>query len=358
MSHRAASGRAALIGAPIIAAAAVCLVLLALSWPTLVARPRSVPVAITGQPQLVQQADAAVSGRAAGAVELVPVTDCAAAVAAIRQRDAVGAIVLDPTRPEVLTASAAGSADQQAMTQLSTALQQFLADGSRTSGRTPPHLTVTDVVPLSPDDPTGSRLAIAGLPLALGGVLGGVLLSTALTGVRRQLLGLLGYGIVAGLGLAAILGPWYGALPGAYLASAAGIGAIVTSVAAVVVGLRRLIGPAGYGVGALLFILGATPISGATVPRELLPTVWSDLGQLFPQGAGSTLLRTLNYFPDAPTAGNWLVAATWAAIGVVMLLVPTRRHDTEPADTEPADTEPAAETAPIRRPDGRPVTTC
>jgi hypothetical protein len=50
MSHRAASGRAALIGAPIIAAAAVCLVLLALSWPTLVARPRSVPVAITGQP--------------------------------------------------------------------------------------------------------------------------------------------------------------------------------------------------------------------------------------------------------------------------------------------------------------------
>ncbi|QGN33283.1 hypothetical protein [Microlunatus sp. Gsoil 973] len=350
MPTRSVSGTAAVIAAPIVAAAAVGLVLLALSWPTLVAKPRGVPVAITGQPQLVQQATAAVSARSADAIDLIPVTDRAAAVADIRQRDVVGAIVLDPARPEVLTASAAGSAGQQVMSQLTTALQQFMAQGQQPPGGQTPALTVTDVVPLSSDDPSGARFAIAGLPLALGGVLGGVLLSVALTGVRRRLIGLLGYGVAAGLGLAAILGPWYGALPGAYLASAAGIGAIVTSVAIVVVGLRHLIGPAGFGVGALLFILGATPISGATVPRELLPSVWSDLGQWFPQGAGNTLLRNLNYFPDAPTLAGWLVAAAWSAIGVLLILLPTRRRHAAPA----VETRPVAE----RQVGDRPVIRC
>jgi len=66
--------------APVAAALAVCLVLLALSWPTLVARPRQVPVAITGQPQLVQQVRTAVGRQAADAVRLVRVDDRTAAV--------------------------------------------------------------------------------------------------------------------------------------------------------------------------------------------------------------------------------------------------------------------------------------
>lgn len=313
--------------APIAAAAAVCLVLLALSWPTLVAQPRQVPVAITGQPQLLQQAEAAITARSPEAIDLVPVSGRAAAVASIRERQAVGAVVLDPTRPEVLTASAAGNAGQQVMSQLATALQRQL---QQTTGRAAPALTVTDVVPLSDDDPTGNRLAIAGLPLALGGVLGGVLLSTALSGVKRQLIGLTGYGLLAGFGLAAILGPWYGALPGSYLTSAFAIGLIVFAVAAVVMGLRRLIGPGGFAVAAPLFILGATPISGATVPREFLPDPWGDIGQWFPQGAGSTLLRNLSYFPDAPTLSGWLVPAIWAGIGLALILVSLRRA-TEPS---------------------------
>ena len=315
---------AAVVVAPIAAAAAVCLVLLALSWPTLVAKPRQVPVAITGQPQLVQQARTGITASSPNAIDLVPVGDRAAAVSSIREREAVGAIVLDPAHPEVLTASAAGNGGQQLMSQLATALQQQLQ--SQSGGQAgAPRLTVTDVVPLSDDDPAGSRLAIAGLPLALGGVLGGVLLSTVLIGVKRQLIGLAGYGLVAGLGLGAILGPWYGALPGSYASSALAIALIVVAVAAVVIGLRRLIGPSGFGIAALLFILGATPISGATTPREFLPDPWGDIGQWFPQGAGSTLVRNLSYFPDAPTLVGWLVPAVWAAVGLALIMISLRR---------------------------------
>jgi len=315
--------------APVAAALAVCLVLLALSWPTLVARPRQVPVAITGQPQLVQQARAAVGRQAADAVRLVRVDDRTAAVAAVRSRDAVGAIVLDPTHPEVLTAAAAGPAAQQVMAQLLAALQQQ----SRAIT-----FRVTDVVPYSTGDPTGNRLTTAALPLALGGVLGGVLLTTFLptnlatflatflagAGRRRALMpaALLGYGLLAGFGLAAILGPWYGALPGSYLISALAIALVVGAVAAVVAGLRRLIGLPGFAVSALLFILAAMPISGATVPREFLPQFWGDVGQLLPQGAGTTLLRNLSYFPDAVTPTEWLVPAGWAVLGLLLTWCP------------------------------------
>lgn len=320
-----------LVVAPILAAAAVCLVLLALSWPTLVARPHRVPVAITGQPQLVQQTEAAITAKSPDAIELVPVSNRSAAISSIRERDAVGAIILDPARPEVLTASAAGSGGQQVMSQLSDALQQQLLRQRPSSRAAAPRLAVTDVVPLSQDDPTGNRLAIAGLPLALGGVLGGVLLSTALTGVTRRLVGLAGYAVAAGLGLAAILGPWYDALPGSYLASAAAIALIVVGVAAVVIGLRRVFGLAGLPVAAMIFILGSVPISGITVPREFLPEPWSEIGQWFPLGAGSTLLRNLSYFPDAPTLGDWLVPTIWTGIGIALMLLPLPRALPSPA---------------------------
>lgn len=327
---------ATIVVAPIAAAAAICLILLALSWPTLVAKPRQLPVAITGQSQAVAQAEAAITARSGDAIDLVPVSDRAAAVAAIKERKAIGAVILDPAHPEVLTASAGGSAEQQVMTGLATGLQRQLQQqvpqqpGQHLRPQTPgasaaPSLTVTDVVPLSADDPTGSRLAIAGLPLALGGVVGGALLSSALSGVKRQLIGLAGYAVLAGLGLAAILGPWYGAFQGTYAIGAAAIAMIVLPVAAVVIGLRRLLGSAGLAVAAPLFILGATPLSGATVPRDFLPHPWADLGGWFPQGAGTTLLRNLSYFPDAPTTSGWLVPAVWTGIGLALILLSLRR---------------------------------
>lgn len=324
MVHR----HATVVMAPIAAVAAICLVLLALSWPILVARPRQLPVAITGQSQAVAHAKAAITSSSRDAIDLEHVGDRAAAVSAITERNAIGAVVLDPAHPEVLIASAGGSAEQQVMSQLASGLQQQLHQQSHQQdpgAAATPSLTVTDVVPLSADDPTGSRLAIAGLPLALGGVVGGALLSSVLTGVKRQLVGLVAYAVLAGLGLTAILGPWFGAFHGTYALGAAAITMIVLAVAAVVIGLGRLLGRAGFAVAALLFILGATPLSGATVPRDFLPHPLAVLGGWFPQGAGNTLLRNLSYFPDASTTSGWLVPAIWTGIGVALIALSLRR---------------------------------
>jgi hypothetical protein len=319
---------ARVVAVPIAAAAAVCLVLLALTWPTLTAKPRQVPVAVAGQPQLLQQVSAAVTRSAPDAITVVTVTDRDAAVRAIRARDVVGAVVLQPPKVEVLTASAAGSGPTEVMQRLAGALRSRLAAGPPAAGT--PTVVITDVVPLSAEDPSGTRLMAAGLPLAVGGVLAGALLGVALVGVplRRPgvpIVGLLGCALITGFSLAAILHFWYGALTGDYWVTALMMSTAVLAVASIVVGLRRLMGLRGVGVGAVLFILGSVPISGALVPREFLPTFWSDLGQLLPQGAAITLLRDLSYFPDAPIGAAWWVLAAWAVAGLILTGLPLRR---------------------------------
>ncbi|HEY9291774.1 MAG TPA: hypothetical protein VIP98_10890 [Microlunatus sp.] len=323
------------------AAAAVCLVLLAFSWPVLTAKPRELPVAITGQPQLVQQLQATISGQS-DAIELIRVDDRAAAVSAIQDREAVGAVVLDLTQPEVLSAPPAGNGPTQVMNQLTAGLQQRLGQPAAATGVAAPQLKITKVVDYGPDDPTGSRLAIVGLPLTIGGVLGGALISMAIGRLSRQLTALGVYALAAGFGLAAILQFWYGALIGQYLINGLALALGVFAVAGVVVGLRRLLGVGGIGLAAVIFILGANPISGATVPSEFLPEPWATLGQATPQGAGPTLLRNLSYFPDASTGQAWLVLGCWAAGGLLLIMISLLRRQAPTRSTAAHRLRPAA----------------
>src|SRR5919206_694273 len=70
-------------------------------------RPHDLPVAVAAPPPVVSQMRAAVDRRAPGALDLRPVQDEGAAIAAVRRRDVDGAIVLAPGRqPELLVASA------------------------------------------------------------------------------------------------------------------------------------------------------------------------------------------------------------------------------------------------------------
>lgn len=320
------------------AAAAVAAVLIAFSWPTLTAEPRGVRLAITGQPQLVQQVGGALSRQADGGLEFQVVVDRAAAIRQITEREVVGALVLDPTAPEVLTASAAGSGPSQLMSRLSAGLQAQLTQQAAAAHQPAPRLKVTDLVQYSGDDPSGTRLMVAALPLVIGGLLGGALLSTTLSGRGRQLVGLGCYVVAAGFGLAAILHFWYGAVPGNYLVSAAVIALTLLSMASMVIGLRRLLGTPGIAVAAVIFILGGNPISGAGVPREFLPEPWGAVGQAMPQGASATLLRNLSYFPDAATGTSWLVLGCWAVVGLLLIMISGRQRVTIPTTTESAAT--------------------
>jgi hypothetical protein len=191
---------------------------------------------------------------------------------------------------------------------------------------------VTDVVPLSSDDPRGTGLAIAGLPLAMGGMIGGILISLFVSGTWRRLGAVVVYGVVGGLGLAGILQGWFHVLEGSFWVNAGAIGLGIAATAAFIAGLNALIGRAGIALGAVITMLIGNPLSALTLPKEFLPAPWGDVGQWLVPGASGTLLRNLSYFPSADSLLPWLVLAGWALAGVVLMAV--GRYRNEPAPVE------------------------
>ncbi|MFB7797460.1 hypothetical protein [Isoptericola sp. NPDC056134] len=311
------------VGLGVAVAAVVGVLVLAFSWPAVTAEPKDLPVAVAGPPQAVAGVGAALVEAQPGAVDLLPVADRDAAVAAIQERDAYGAIVLGEA-PEVLTASAAGSVTNQLLTGLAPRLQAGLAQQAAAAGGDPaaaPSVTVTDVVPLSPDDPRGTGLTAAMFPLLLGGMLGGIAISVLVVGALRRVLAVAVYAAVGGGVLVAVLQSWFGVLQGDWWTNAGAAALALAAVAAPITGFVALLGRAGIAVGTVTMMLVANPISGATMPPEFLPWHWGEIGQWFPPGAGATLLRDLSYFPSADAAPAWLALGLWAAAGVLLSLV-------------------------------------
>lgn len=308
-----------------VAALIVGLVVLAFAWPSVTSEPKDLPVGLVGDPA----AAAGLEQASDGLLDLAEYDDRAAAVEAIERRDVYGAVILDPSAPEVLTATAANPQVAQSLQQLASRLQtqQGAEAGEQTPGpRATTPVKVTDVVPFSADDPRGAGMNAAALPLVLGGILGGVATSLAIGSKRQRLVGLIAYPILGGLLLAALLGTWLGALQGGYLIDAAAIALALAAIAMPIAGLRSLLGPAGIGLGAAVMMLIANPISGATLPPEFLVGSWGVIGQWFPPGAGAALLRNLSYFPDADSLQSWLVLAGWAIAGLVILGAAGLKH--------------------------------
>lgn len=323
----------------------VAVIVLAFSWPAVTADPRDVPLAITGPEQQVAAVSTALGENLGDAVELTTVTDRDAAVRAIERREVYGAIVLGSS-PEVLKATAASPVAAQMVDGIKVPLGQMLAaveaapaggtaadpSGQADQAATPVTVTVTDVVPLLDTDSRGAGLAAATLPLVLGGLVGGVAISLLVTGIWRRVAALAVYAVAAGLLITLVLQTWFGVLGGAYLANAAVFTACLLAIGTTIVGFASLLGLPGIPIGPVLFLLLANPIAGVTMPPEFLPTPWGAVGQLFPPGAGATLVREVSYFPDASTTSSWLVLAGWIALGLVLaVLAHLRTSRTAPA---------------------------
>lgn len=313
------------LGLGVALAAVVVVVVLAFSWPGVTADPQGLPIVVAGPDAQVSQLEDALDERAEGLFDATVVEDRDAAVTAIEERDAYGAIVLADT-PEVLTASAASPVVAQQFTAFAGVLQQQLQAAVAAqvpAGAPVPTVTVavTDVVPLVAADPRGSGLAAASFPLVFGGMIGGIGLTLALVGVVRRLVGLGVYVVVAGAVIAAIMQGWFGVLPGSFLLNAGVFALALLAIAAPIVGFAALVGRPGVAIGPVLFLLIANPMSSANAPLEFLPRPWGEVGQWFPPGAGATLLRESAYFPAADPTFPWLVLGGWAVAGILLALV-------------------------------------
>ena len=99
-----------------------------------------------------------------------------------------------------------------------------------------------------------------------------------------------------------------------------GLALISLAVTASTAAFVALIGPAGSLIGGLYFTVGLI-ISGSSIAPEMLPKAGHAIGQLLPPGAGATVARDAMYFPDATTAGAFVVLALYAVVGLAVVLL-------------------------------------
>ncbi|MCL2422543.1 MAG: ABC transporter permease [Micrococcales bacterium] len=312
----------------------VALIVLAFSWPAVTADPRGVPLLITGDdPAQVAAVSAMLEKNLDGAVSVTTVEDFDTGLKAIHHREAYGMIKLG-SRGYVIKATAASPAVAPMLDRIAEVLPQVVAASAARGGGAPDQIgvpnqgqppqvpayevEVIDLVPLLDDDPRGMGLAAATLPLVLGGLVGGVAISLVVAGTARRVTALVVYAVTAGLLITTLLQTWFGVLGGNYLGNAGVFAACLLAIGATIVGFASLLGRPGIPVGPVLFLLLANPIAGVTMPPEFLPTPWGTVGQMFPPGAGATLVRNFSYFSDANNVVPWTVLGVWTLFGLAL----------------------------------------
>jgi hypothetical protein len=315
-------GRPSPINRCLITGAALALVataiMAAFTWPAVYAQPRGVPVGLVAPQPQAASVVAALEQARPHEFTIRRYGDRAAAVAAIRHRDVYGAVVVGEGRPELLVASGASTVATQLISAMTVALG---APDQSATGRP----EVTDVVPLSPHDDRGAGLSAFFFPLLLGGLKGGIFIAIGVQGTSRRLLTLAVLAGTAGVAVAIVAQPVFRILGGSFLLNVAASGLTIAAIAATVIGLRNLIGLHGVGVGTVVIMLFGSPISAAMLPVEFLPRPWGTIGQFFPPGASVSLIRSISYFPDAPTTTQWLVLCGWTLAGCLLAVLAGQR---------------------------------
>lgn len=342
------------ISTSLLASLIVAIVILAFTWPTKTMEAKNLPVSIAGPEVTVSQFEQSLKDRGIETFELKQATSREDAENQIKQRETYGAIVFtEGAAPEVLTAPAANAAatqmlngvatqlnaqiQQKALAAKTEALTQAVQAGGEQGAQAAAQLEqmkvqaeqasamtvkTTAVVPLSESDSSGSGIAIAAFPLVIGGILGGSFSALRVNGTWRRFATATLYAVTAGALTALILNVWFGMIPGDFATLWAAFGATYLATASFIVGVSALASPmVGLGVGAVITMFIANPISGATMPSVFLPGAWGAIGQMMVPGASSTLLRSIAYFPEAATSGQWLVLGSWIACGLLASVI-------------------------------------
>ena len=338
------------ISTSLLASLIVALVILAFTWPTKTMEAKNLPVSIAGPEATVSQFEQSLKDRGIETFELKQASSREEAEQQIKQRETYGAIIFtEGAAPEVLTAPAANAAatqmlngvaaqlnaqiQQKALTAKTEALtqavqaggeqgaqaaaqpEQMKAQAEQTSAMT---VKATAVVPLSESDSSGTGLTIAAFPLVIGGILGGVLSLNLIKGTWRRFATATLYAVIAGALTALILSTWFGFIPGDFATLWAAFAATYLATASFMIGMGALLVPAaGLGLGVVVTMFIGNPISGASMPSVFLPGAWGQIGQMLVPGASSTLLRSIAYFPEVATSGQWLVLGSWIAFGLL-----------------------------------------
>jgi hypothetical protein len=297
-------------------------------------RPRDVPIAAVGTPQIAQ----AIEAQAPDRLDVRAVPDLAAARQAIDEREVYAAVVPGPhgVRELVIASSASN--------QVANFMRKTL--GAATPQNVP---RIGDAKPLPEDDSAGSSIPLLVQLLILGG-------SVGILGFRRVLprfqaeprsgvlpiAALVAYALAFGLAVTGISEEFGVGTDAAFLDRVLVFSFISLAVTASTAAMVSLIGAAGSAVAGTLFFVIGSQISGGNTALEFLSPFWSGLGEHLPGGAGTALVRDVLYFPDAPMGEPIATLAAYVGVGVLVVLGLSALRSRRPAASGSLLREPLA----------------
>ncbi len=296
-------------------------------------RPHRVPIVVAAPAQVSARTAAALNSIAGAPLKAVTAATAAAGLRQLRQGSTDGALSVNPSgaTDTLYVAGGGGAAVVQA-------LEQVITRAEASQHR---RVRVIDAVPAQPGDSRG----LTGFYLVVGWLVGGYLAAALISivhgatpsNLRRadiRLTGVALYSIVSGLGGALIIGPWLGALTGHVLALW-GVGTLLVFTAiTVTMALEALAGLVGIGLAVLLFVVIGNPSAGGAYPAPLLPGFWRAVSSYIPNGAGVQAVRRIVYFGGHGIAGNLILIAIYAAVGLIITLGATANRG-RPAPLSP-----------------------
>jgi hypothetical protein len=279
--------------------------------------PNDVTVALVGPEDQTSVVGTRLEAAAPGAFDIEYVENEDVARDDIRELEATAAFVPGPSESRLLLAGASGAMSQNALTAIFG--QAADAGGSE--------LVVEDLVPL----PSGDRVGLSSFLLTMGTLVPSLAMAALVTlGGGRDVSPRIQLAAVAvGTGLLALTGavvadPVLGALEGNFGGVFGALWLLSFSVAGMALALRRFIGPAGLGLTLLAFMIAGMPTAGGAVGPSFIPEGFQVFTLATPTGEAVPLLRKLVYFDEAPVGLEVGLLAAWAALAVLLLLLPGR----------------------------------
>lgn len=293
----------------------LAVIAIAFALPAARTQPHDVPIGAAG-PQAGQVAGL-LEQKSPGAFDVTTYPDVAALSDAIRNRDIYGGIAVGPDGPTLLIATGASPIVAQLLTQVGNGIAQQAGMPLRTD----------DLAPPTADDPRGTGLAASVLPLTLAGLLPAIALVLLLKDAPlTRFAATAVFSGLAALTITSILRYVLGSIEQNLWGVAAGLTLGLLAASLTVLGLGSLFGRVGLAIGSLAAVLLGNPFSGLNSAPEMLPSGWGALGQLLPQGANATLLRSTAFFDGAGASTAITVLTCWVVAGAVMIAIAALRN--------------------------------
>ena len=286
--------------------------------------PDHAPLIIVGASQEATGIAGGIETKAPGAFDLTTTTHTATAIHKIKNRDAIGAIVLG--QKSITTYVASGGSPSQA------SVVKSVAAAIGAELKVP--VVVKDLLPVNTNDSAGTGLLYFIIICTIGGYLTITVLSQAAAALklsrRYLILGVMSVLVpVIEFAIASLFVGNFGADTPAILAMLA-VGAVYTfTVGTITILVNQVLGQAAiFGVLTLVVFLNL-PSAGGAIPASLLPPFWQGLHAVWFGSAALEPIRSIIYFngvgvwPWLIQLGVWLVATM--AISLLVHAVKSRR---------------------------------